>query len=163
MNTNDLTRLSTVALTYKYTYSFIDSIGWEDWMKEYCEDPESPTEDEIARIDEELKRIWNEAWSDYIYDAVFAADKAGMAGDLNAIWGIFTALDDADYGWHGDILYKPDRLVTEGDVVVKLVGSELTLRPEYDDSDEYWDALERNSKDYDSLRKHLVSVHVSWN
>ena len=61
MTTNELARLSTVALTHKYASEFIDDIGWEDWMKEYCEDPESPTEDEIARIDEELKRIWKEA------------------------------------------------------------------------------------------------------
>jgi hypothetical protein len=162
MTQNDLSRLSTVALTHKYTSDFVDDIGWESWMDEYCEDPESITEGEIARIDEELKRIWNEAWYEYAHDAVYAADKAGMAGDLDAIWSIYTKLDDADYGWSADVMYKPDRSWTDGDVVVEICGRELTIRPEFDDSEEYWDVFERNAFDYNSLRKHLVSVNVSW-
>lgn len=42
---------------------FVDEYGWADWMSDYIEDEDDPTDGELDEINDELRRLFDEAHS----------------------------------------------------------------------------------------------------
>ena len=63
---NDIKRLTEQAKDAPSLEIFISSVGWEDWMQDELDDPDSPdgynlTMKEVRRIDEILDGIYTKA------------------------------------------------------------------------------------------------------
>lgn len=65
--------LEALQKDYKDLSEYISDAGWEDWMDDYCEDPENPSIEEINEIEDvqeeaflewKSKQEWNKAWKD---------------------------------------------------------------------------------------------------
>lgn len=157
---------NVMALKHPNQLDFADAIGWASWMDDYCENPESPTEEELAKIDNDLKGIWADAWEEYILSAIRHADYEAKIKHIDELWDIFVKINSSpSYEWSGDVLYNPDKFWNDGDLTFEIIRwrrKEITISPEFDEDYNFWEELDRDNIDYAELRKHLVDIRVYW-